>query len=84
VKALLLEIKRLRGVLAQVHQATAALPRYDGNLNAAAGVLRVLELLEDEPAIDSERPDRSRQTAAGAAGRERGRTGRQARGAGKA
>jgi len=53
VKALLVEIKRLHSVLASVQKATAALPRYDENLNAAAGVLRLLELLEDEPATDS-------------------------------
>src|SRR5687767_3880325 len=52
VLMLLLEIKRLHGVLVRAHDLTAALPHYPDDLNAAYSVRRIGELLEAEPAID--------------------------------
>ena len=56
VKTLLLEIKRLRGVLVQANELAAALPRLDG-LNRDYTDQRLVELLGEEPAItEAHRP----------------------------
>lgn len=56
VLTLLLEIKRLHGVLVEAHRVAGGLPRYEEDLNASAGVMRLLELLQAEPAIDDPAP----------------------------
>ena len=62
VKELLLEIKRLHGVLVQAHGLTSALSRTDA-LNHDYTQERLVELLGEEPAvIDAHRPN-VRQTA---------------------
>ena len=50
VKALLLEINRLHGVLAQAYELAGALPRTEG-LNRDYTDERLAELLGEEPAV---------------------------------
>ena len=71
VKALLLEIKRLHGVLVQAHELTGPIYHALPDLTARETVLRRLtDLLESEPATDSPIESKIRETATRRAERE--------------
>ena len=55
VKSLLLEIKRLHGVLVKAYELAGALPRTDG-LNRDYTDQRLVELLGEEPAVNESHP----------------------------
>src|SRR5689334_3440708 len=75
IKTLLLEIKRLRGVVRGVHDRIGALVRYSPDRKVSQRFQVLTDLFEEEPCIDQ--PGRK---AAGPSERDAKRTAREKRG----